>query len=462
MPAAATTPVTIPNAETIQDDDASKSVRFDSPQSQFAPDGMVKPLTGRQRVDDKTTNVLNLQNYRMGKFMREFSKIGFDGLQEVRQADGRTVWVADMAIDNQDHNFYLDQVEILNSVNLVRVQNDQQIQEMAAKYKIDPTQTYIDIDGVRYFTSMNIPMHFGTGTNNDAWINLGVFVLGDSVLAGAIATAIASLGADAFKDALKNLGSAVLKTVWALLKGVTKACYRFVTGFAGRLLAGETLEAATAAGRAAAGEAWAESVEGITSKTVWYSVAGVIIIVGVMLFIEFVLHRSYQNVYFYNLTDYDVELDFPYKDGGDFHNLPTNQIQARVQRQGPGGIDLGTWYNGVAYRYQSDSEFHGLGYTLRLKLKDPKTQAVAKTFSCLFDVPYAGNNSLYASTGEPTDFADYYSKHAGTRKDPQFTATDGKQEIIVTYDFLSGEHEDPETGNKLYLYNSLVIIRDVS
>jgi hypothetical protein len=318
------------------------------------------------------------------------------------------------------------------------------------------------IDGKKYFTSMNIPMHFSTGQNNDTWINLGVFVLGDGIMSTAIAGIVASFGLDAFKDAIKNMGSAVFKTLWAVTKGAMTAAYRFVTNFVASLVEGGTVDAAATAGRAAMGEAWAESVEGVTSKTLKYTVVGVIIIVTILLIVEFVLHQSYQNVYFYNLTNYDIALDFPYKSEGDYHNLPTENILAKTDRKGPGGIDLGSWYNGVAFRYQSDSEFHGLGYTLRFKLTDPKTQKVVKTFSCLFDIPYAGQNSLFASTSEPTDYSSYYSSNAGKQTVTQFSANDSQQEIIVSYDYLGGKHQDPETGNDLYLYSSLVVIRDMA
>jgi hypothetical protein len=450
--------------ENLKDENIAKGVRFDNPQSQFAPDGMVSPLTGNQIINNVTTQNLNIQNYRMGKFMREFSKTGFDGLQEVKQPNGDTVWVMDTAIDNQDFNFYLSQSEILSTVTLEEVKNEQQIKEVASKYNIKEEQTYITIDGKKYFTRMNVPLHFGTGQNNDTWINLGIFVLGDGIMATAIAGVIAVLGFDAFKDALKNIASAVMKTLWAVVKGATKAVYRFVTRFIGELVGGETVEGAVAAARTAAGDAWAESVEGVTSKTLRYTVVGVIIIVALLLIVEFVIHESYQNVYVYNLTGYDITLDFPYKDEGDYHNLPSPTILAKVDRKGPGGIDLGEWYNGVAFRYQSDSEFHGLGYTMRFKMINPKTQEVKKTFSCLFDVPFAGDNSLYASTSEPSksDYKAYYLNNAGSHKTTQYSTSDGEQEIIVSYDYLNGKHTDPETGTDLYLYSSLVVIRDIA
>lgn len=55
---------------TLTDADVAPGVRFDKPQSQFAPDGMVNPVTGNKPINATTTTNLNVQNYRMGKFMR--------------------------------------------------------------------------------------------------------------------------------------------------------------------------------------------------------------------------------------------------------------------------------------------------------------------------------------------------------------------------------------------------------
>ncbi|NES88359.1 MULTISPECIES: hypothetical protein [Okeania] len=98
-----------------------------------------------------TTQNLNIQNYHLGKFMREFSKIGFDALQEVQQPDGDTIWAMDMVIDNQDFNFYLSKAEILNTITLAEVQSEQQIDEIASKYKIEKDRSYIIIDGKKYW-----------------------------------------------------------------------------------------------------------------------------------------------------------------------------------------------------------------------------------------------------------------------------------------------------------------------
>lgn len=446
-------------AAATQNDAASSDVRFDAAQSQFAPD-LLNPITKGKSVNDQTTTNLTMGTYRLGKFMRQVSGMNLEDLQEVQQPNGNVVWAATAAIDNQNYNFTLNQGEILSSVKLTAVTSDREIQAKATQYKIDKQQTYIVIDGTKYFVTMSVPMHFGTGESKDTLLNLGIFILGDSATAAAIAGAIANLGMDAFKSAFKNIGTAMLKTVWALLRGVMRAGFNFVTRLIGRLLAGDSLAVAARAGAVAAGEGWTAAMEGLTAATLTYTVIGVVVIAAITIIIDCVLHRSYQNVYFYNLTEYDIDIDFPYKDEGDYHNLPTQSIQARVNRPGPGGIDLGSWYNGVAFSYQSGSEFAGLGYTMRFKLKDPATQNVVKTFSCMFDVPFSGDNSLFASTSEAPNYSAYYSSHEGENKTTQLSANDGAQEIVVTYDYLSGTHPDPDTGDNQYLYNSLVVIRD--
>lgn len=444
----------------LTDADVSAGVRFDQPKSQFASGGMVSPLTGDQPINSTTTVNLSTQNYRLGKFMREFSQTSFEDLQEVTQPNGSVIWAMDTAIDNQDFNFYVSQLDLLQSVTLTEVQSEAQIEALAREYDISTSQTYIVIDGTKYFVHMDSPMYFSTGETNDSLLSVGLFVLGDGAMATAIAAVVASLGMDAFQDALKNLASAVFKTLWALVKGAMTAIYRFVTGFFGALVDGESLEVAVAAGRTAAGDAWEESVETITAQTVRYAFAGAIVLVTIFLILEYVLHYSYQNIYLYNLTDYDLQFDFPYTDFGDPSNVLTTCLEARSARLGPGGVVLGSWYNGVAFRFNSGSEFHGLGYTMRLKLVDPQTQAVVKTFSCLFDVPFSGDNSLFASAGEESDYESYYSDNEGQHKVTQYVASDGEHQMIVTYDYLSGKHTDPQSGKDLYLYNSLVVIRE--
>lgn len=441
--------------------DASHQVRFSEPISSFSPDGMVSRITGNQTVNDTTTQYMSQQSYRQGKFMQTFSQLDFEGLQEVQQPDGDTVWAAVQAIDNQEFNFYLSKAEILQSITLTEVTSQSQINETANKYNIKPEATYITIDGKKYFVHMNLPMHFGTGENNNTWINFGVFIIGDTAIAATIAAIIAALGGDAFTQAIKNIGSALFKTLWYAISGAMKAAFRFIVTFVRTLLTRATLEAAVDAAKIAAGEAWTGAVRNLSSKTLRYSVIGVIVLVTITLIIDLVLHESYQSVYLYNLTDYDIEFDFPYKDYGNPHNVPNLVVSARHKRKGPDGKDLGSWYNGLAFRFQSDSEFHGLGYTMRFKLRDPGTQNVVKTFACLFDVPFAANNSLFASANDPGDYKQYYKSNSGTKKVTQYSANDGHQEIIVTYDYLSGKHEDPETGQSLYLYNSLVVIRDL-
>lgn len=446
--------------KSINNNSASGEVRFENPQAQFSEEGMVSAITGNQLIDNNTTINLSTQVYRFGKFMREFSKFDFDNLQEVKQSNGSILWTVDMAIDNQDFNFYLDQAEIIRSLNLAEVQNDQQIKDMAEKYNVAEDKTYIFIDGKKYFTRMNIPMYFGTGQKREFSIDMGIYLIGGGVIEQEITGIISEVGFEAFKEAYKRIGVEVLHVFSTLVMGIIRASYRFFTKFIERAIARDGLSTIITASKNAAGEAWKGATEGIDKKVISYSLIGVIFLVSVWLIIEYVLHKSYQNINLFNLTKYDIELDFPYKACGDYQNLPTSEVFAEVERYSPNEANFDTWYYGVAFNYQSDSIVDGIGYTMRFKMKDPVTKEIVKTFSCLFEIPYEGKNSLYASPDEPKDYNAYYSTYSGQHQITQFSTNDSEQEIIVSYDYLDGKHEDPETGQDLYLYNSFIVIRD--
>lgn len=448
------------DVELLREEEIGKSVRFHAPRSQFSPDGLVSRITGNKEVNRGTTLYMTEQSYRLGKFMRVFSKTRFEDLQEVPQQNGDTIWAMGMEIDNQDFNFYLSKAEILSSIELTEVRSQAEIDAMAEKYKIERGQTYVEIDGRKYFVHMDVPLHFGTGENNDTLTNIGVIVVGDTIMSAAIAGAIVKYGAAAFDDVFGNLGTQVFKVIWTLVKATAKTVFRFVTTLFSELIGGSSMEVAFAAARGSAGATWKDAFTGVDADAVKYAFGGAVILIILLLIIEEVLHESYQNVYVYNLTSYDMHLRFPFKDEGDYHNLPSANIGAVSEPKGPGGIDLGRWYNGVAFRFQSDSEFHGLGYAMELELKDPKSQDVVKTYSCMFDIPFAGKSSLFASAKKQDNYEEYFQSKAGVNRVTSHKANDGEHEIIVTYDYLSGKHPEPEAGTELYLYNSLVVIRD--
>ncbi|MES2205422.1 MAG: hypothetical protein V4525_01340 [Pseudomonadota bacterium] len=447
------------SSSTTSATDTQQQVVYSSLKSSYSASGPLSQLQGKNTVNAQTTADWSTQSYQQSKFMKSFSTLKFEDLQAIDQPDGDTLYTYAETVDNQQYSLYYKASEILASTTLIEADDDAQIQAMAKKYNITADTATVTIDGKKYFVNMNIPLHFATGEQDNFFLDLGVLVLGNSTLSSAIAGIVAQLGSDAFNNVLKNVTTTLIKTMFQIVVGIVRVVFNSLVTFFYQLFTGSGFAEAINSARIVAGAAWDDTVAEMSMATLGYSFLGLVVLIVLYLIFEYVVHPSYQNVYFYNLTEYDVELNFPYKSEGDYDNLPSNIVLAGQDRT-IGSNDLGTWYNGVAYQYQSGSDVEGLGYTLSINLKDPATQTVVKTFACMFDIPFEGDNSLLATTSAPSDYAQWYSSNEGANKVTQFSANDGKHEIIVTYDYLSGEQTDPESGKSLYLYNSLVIVRE--
>ncbi|MDG2531323.1 hypothetical protein [Caulobacter endophyticus] len=438
--------------------DADANIRMTGISSALSSD-VVSPMATGRPVNDNTTTEINLGNYRQGKFTRVVSKTQFHDLQEVELDNGDTVWSAIQTIDGNEYSFYLQKSEILGTVDLKEI-SQAEAEALAKEYDIKVEQTYLEIDGKKYHVNMAVPLHFGNGDKSSLWMQAGLFILGDSALGGAVAAAIKAFGMDAFKDAFKELSSALFKVIWGVLRGIVTGIYRFLSTIVGGIILEVGLSATLEAATEAAGKAWSKSVAKITARRIGYAFAGAVLLVGSLLFLEYVLHRSYQNTYIYNLTDYDISYTLPYKDKGEIANAQNDTIKGKEVKYGPNKTPLGNWYNGSAFRFQSGSDFHGLGYVVKLNFHPKGKTEIVKTFTCMFEIPFSGENSLAATTEEVKDYEAYFKKNDGVNRKTQFSAHDDHHEIIVTYDYLTGKHKDPETGQDLYLYSSLVVIRD--
>jgi hypothetical protein len=242
-----------------------------------------------------------------------------------------------------DYSFYMRKSDIMSTIKLQEVQSEAQIEAVAKEYDIKREDTYITIDGKKYFVNMAVPMHFGTGDKSSQLMQAGLFVLGNSALSAAIAGAVQTFGFDAFKNASKEMASAAFTVIWGVLRGMVTGAYRFMVTIVTGLVLEADLATTLGAARMAAGEAWTKAVEQITVRRVAYAFAGTIVMVGTLLFLQYVLHRSYQNIYIYNLTDHDISFTIPYTDQGELGNSATNFIHAKEQKIGPGGVPLGNW-----------------------------------------------------------------------------------------------------------------------
>jgi len=450
---------------TIIEGDAStalnQQVKITSVTSSFSSNGIIGAMAAGGTIDDSTTKNISQEMFLQGKFFKSFAETTFEDLRQEQHPDGQIKWNYTSNVDGVNHSISMSNADILGSIGLTEVTDEIQIQVLAQKYNIQADKTYITVNGKKYFVNMNIPIHFGTESSTTVVINLAVYLFGTEGISATVAAIVARYGTQAFLDVLTNINTQLFRTLWTGVSGAMRLGYTFVRTFVGEIIGGEAVEAAFVSAQVAAGELVADGVfSAITSAALAYTLVGVIIIAAIFIIVEFVLHYSYQNVYVFNLTKYDLSFDFPYIYEGNPHNLNSKDIAALSNKIGPGSISIGKWYNGAAFRFQSDSQFSGVGYAMSLVLKDPGSGKAKKTFACMFDIPFAGNNSLLATVDEPSNYESFYKNAEGEHKVTQFSSSDDELEIIGTYDYLSGKHTDPETGKSEYLYNSLVVIRE--
>eukprot|EP00178_Gracilaria_changii_P023473 TRINITY_DN71008_c0_g1_i1.p1 TRINITY_DN71008_c0_g1~~TRINITY_DN71008_c0_g1_i1.p1 ORF type:complete len:503 (-),score=58.25 TRINITY_DN71008_c0_g1_i1:274-1782(-) len=457
-----TVPTTIANlcyipttsCSTKMSDKPEHCVKFSTPDS-----GFLKHASDRKSTIKTTTDIARY-HYHRSSFYRELYELQFDDLRKVPQRDNSSIWTHLSSIENVHFSFVMSQKDIVQSIKLTEVNSDLEKEARAKTYNIDPDKTHIKINDNEYFVDMNYPLHFNMEGNPHMWINFGVAVIGQTSLAALIAGIATKYGISAFSDAFGALEATIFGPIWTLASSVMKATFRFSMGFVRSMIGALTVDDALDAAITAAGDEWATALASLDRKAICFSVAGTVIMVAIILVIELVFHPSYQNVSVYNLTDYHIEFDFPYIDYGKYDNLPFSSLPPASEILSD-GVSLGYNYHGVAFDFISDSELHGLRYTMRFKLKDPHNGSVLKTASALFEVPYFGDNSLYASLGEESNYNSYFKDNEGTKRETQFSTADDQHEIIVTYDYLRGKHENPSTGKDQYLYHSLVLIRNV-
>jgi hypothetical protein len=439
----------------------NKQIKITSVTSSFSSSGIIGAIADGGIIDDSTTKNISQEMFRQGKFFKCFSETPFEDLKQVQGSNGKISWTYNSNVDGVSHSMSMSNADILGSIALTEVTDNSQIQTLAQKYNIQFDETYITINGKKYFVNMNIPMHFDIESSTNVVINLAVYIFGSEGIAATVAAIAAQYGTAAFSNVLMNINTQLLCTLWTAVSGVMRLGYTFVRTFTGEIIGGETIEAAFASAQFAAGELIADGVfAAITGAALAYTLVGIIIIAAIFIIVEFVLHYSYQNVYVLNLTKYDLSLDLPYIDEGNPHKLVSKDIPALINTTGPGGISLGNGYSGTAFRFQSDSEFHGLGYTMSLALKCPESGKEKKTYACMFDIPYVGDNSLFATLETQSDYQSFYKNADCLQKVTQFYSSDNELDIVVTYDYLSGAHTNLETGTMDYIYNSLVVIRE--
>jgi hypothetical protein len=183
-------------------------------------------------------------------------------------------------------------------------------------------------------------------------------------------------------------------------------------------------------------------------------------------------HETFQNMKLYNLTASDVTWDLKFlHDGTKAIQQPSNDgTHPTFELKGgvppvPPDDDIIPDSNELIY---SEGSFHfknghsdrGIYYVMTLTIKGESTP-----FSFLFDIPFSGDNSLYASFEPLADekaAEKYYNAHASKNKQLLFEAAGSKYRLSLTFDYLSGKHPMPPDNKEKYYYQSLAVLRSVA
>jgi hypothetical protein len=192
------------------------------------------------------------------------------------------------------------------------------------------------------------------------------------------------------------------------------------------------------------------------------------VIVAINIAVDLILHNSYQNVMLYNLTPYKLTWSTPYFKQGLMNISPgdtgtTTQIftfdAMHEITPGPGLEPIMVAQSGQ-YSMVSGSTSNGISWVMDVTFTDPSTNVVVANAAVLFDIPFSGDNSLYASFGEVTDNSTYFSTYANQYKQVQYVANNSSPAMTatVTFDYLSGQHPGP-SGQEQYWYNSLIVFQ---
>jgi hypothetical protein len=233
------------------------------------------------------------------------------------------------------------------------------------------------------------------------------------------------------------------------------------------------LEATSAVGEEAAVEVGA-AIAGISAGAL--CLIGIGIVVAIVFFaLFFVLHVSYHRVKLWNVTQYRA-LWKPWFDEGGLVWAPVKlDANKNIESYVPfehvcGGAPVpGTKAEPQAHYYDlsvnSESEWHGIGYTMQMQLVDPDNESDVKyTCTLMFDIPWMGKNSTSVTFDNVDDVEQWYHSQEGQNNSTKVVASssDSKIKATVTYDYLEGKHVVPgqegQGSNEAYYYQSIILL----
>ncbi|GLV53317.1 hypothetical protein KDH_01720 [Dictyobacter sp. S3.2.2.5] len=252
------------------------------------------------------------------------------------------------------------------------------------------------------------------------------------------------------------------------LNGI-RSCFTALTE-AGEVTAEVTADAAAAAAEDAAVDAVVVEDVAVSMTAGVAAFAGIALLAAIPIIIELLAHSSYHSIKLYNLTDYDITWSLPYFDEGVLSAAPVTAqeassynfvIPARSLYSPDPTIPPVPVVHEADFSFVSTSDFKGIGYAMPFAFTPPdQPKNVLATTALLFDVPWAGDNSLYVTFTPQQDLARFYSEFEGKNTLTQMRSLHSVQgqpiTATLTYDYLNSEHPGPD-GQSGYIYNSLVV-----
>lgn len=234
----------------------------------------------------------------------------------------------------------------------------------------------------------------------------------------------------------------------------------------------EGVEAATGDAVDAAATEGAEVGENVAVDVISGATAfcGIAILVAIPIILDIIAHPSYHTLTVYNLTPYDLRWTIGYQNEGVMNAAPVMGsgsttlnplIPAESNGAPPGLKPVDIAYEG-SFSFASTSQYEGLGYVMAYTLTDPKTNEVVATAAAMWDIPFSGQNSLYAAFNPGTDYQSIYDNNQNVNEVTQMavsqaaTGSASEIDLSVTFDYLSGKHATP-SGQESFTYNSVAV-----
>lgn len=444
--------------------DAAKSIYFDEDyfDARYEEDGTIKPLFGV--ITPAITATVANQQAKKAEILKVIANTEFDDLEEVEQHDESFVWVAKCNVEDQEYSFFISQSDIVQTVMLTEATKDDKALLMD-KYHTSESETVVNIDGKEYFVEFHVCQNLFAGEDLDILVDMGIFVIGGSPVADAIVDIVKSHGTECFSDAYAQLSADVLDPFWKYARHVMRMCYRFFSAFLKTLFSGDSFDDAVNASHFAAGKVWETTVRDIDHFALSRSLAPVVLTVSRTLLVNAPSTLPLLHVYLYNLTSCDIQLDIEYID-----NCKQKGEMTDAPVQGDSYIcmvpyGMGNWYNGSSISLEGVDASPGascaMGGAFSLTLKDTGSDHVVAKYSVMFKIQGDGKNSLYAMTKATENYEQFFKQHENETSEYHYRAADVMHEVIVTFDALEGKTEHALSKSMIYLYNSLIVVRDV-